>query len=106
MLLYIRTISGTAEGYFHSCRFPCASQCVLELQVSSVACHATTGPPKIGPPRPFMAATVGPAGPFAALQMVSPDQQWHRGCSPFATAGPPYNPAFITFLLNHSDIKN
>ena len=25
-----------------------------------VHCHATTGPPKIGPPGPFMAATAGP----------------------------------------------
>ena len=25
---------------------------------------------------------------------------------PLVTAGPPYNPAFITFLLNHSDVKN
>ena len=58
-------------------------------------CHATTGLPKIGPSRPF-----------AALQMVPPDQLWHCGWSPFATAGPPYNPAFIAFLLNHSYVKN
>ena len=44
-----------------------------------------------------MAATAGPPGPFAALQMVPADQLWRRGWSPFATAGPPYNPAFITF---------
>ena len=33
----MKTINITAEGYFHSCRFPCAGQCVLQLQVSSVA---------------------------------------------------------------------
>ena len=27
----MRTINSTGEGYFHSCRFPFASQCVLEL---------------------------------------------------------------------------
>ena len=32
----------TAEGYFHSCRFPYASQCVLELQVSPVATNTGT----------------------------------------------------------------
>ena len=37
MLFYMSTINSTTEGYFHSCRFPCANQCVLELQVSSVA---------------------------------------------------------------------
>ena len=52
------------------------------------ACHATTGFPKIVPPEPFMAATAGPPGPFAAQQMIPPDQLWHRGWSPFATAGP------------------
>ena len=36
MLLH-ETINSTAESYFHSCRFPCADQCMLELQVSSVA---------------------------------------------------------------------
>ena len=46
-------------------------------------------------PRPLMAATAGPPGSFAALQMVPPDQLWHHGWSPFAAAGPPYNPAFI-----------
>ena len=30
----MKTINSTAEGYFYSCRFPCAGQCVLELQVS------------------------------------------------------------------------
>ena len=39
-------------------------------------CHATTDPPKIGPPGPFMAATAGPPGPFAALQMVPPDHRY------------------------------
>ena len=69
-------------------------------------CHATSGPSKIGPPGSFMAATAGPSGPFAALQMVPPDQLWRRGWCPFATAGPPYNPAFISyFLLNHSKGK-
>ena len=52
-------------------------------------------------PGPFMAATAGPPGPFAALQMVPPDQLWCRDWSPFATACPPYNPAFIAFLLKH-----
>ena len=32
----MKTINSTAKGYFHRCSFPCASQCVLELQVSSV----------------------------------------------------------------------
>ena len=63
------------------------------------ACHATTVPPKIGPPGPFMAATAGPPGPFVVLQMVP---QTNYG----AVIGPPlpqlvpstqYNPAFITF---------
>ena len=36
MLLH-ETINSTAESYFHSCRFPCVDQCMLELQVSSVA---------------------------------------------------------------------
>ena len=53
-----------------------------------------------------MAATAGPRAPFAALQMVSPDQPWCRGRTPFATADPPYNPAFIAFSLNQSYIKN
>ena len=34
---YIKTIKSTAEGYFYSCKVPCAGQYVLELQVSSVA---------------------------------------------------------------------
>ena len=55
--------------------------------VASDCCHATTGPPKIGPRGPFMAATAGPSGPFAALQMVFSDQLWRHGWSPFATAG-------------------
>ena len=33
---YTKTINSTAEGYFHSCKFPCASQYVLELRASSV----------------------------------------------------------------------
>ena len=54
-----------------------------------------------------MVTTAGPPGPFVALQMVPLDQLWHRGWSPFSTAGPPYNPAFISyFLLNHSNVKN
>ena len=40
--MYIITINSTAEGYFHSCRFPCGDQCVLELQVSSVATDTGT----------------------------------------------------------------
>ena len=34
--------TSTAEGYFHSCRLPCASQCVPELLVSSVATDTGT----------------------------------------------------------------
>ena len=34
---YMETINSTAEGYFHSCSFPCAGYCVLRLQASSVA---------------------------------------------------------------------
>ena len=37
LMLLHETINSTAESYFHSCRFPCASQCVLELQVLSGA---------------------------------------------------------------------
>ena len=33
---YMKTINSTAEGYFCSCRFPCAGQFVLELQALSV----------------------------------------------------------------------
>ena len=33
----MKTMNSTAKGYFHSCRFPYASRCVLELQVSLVA---------------------------------------------------------------------
>ena len=40
----MKTINSTAEDYFLSCRFPCASQCVLELhvQVSSVTTDTGT----------------------------------------------------------------
>ena len=38
----MKTINSTAEGYFHSCRFPCAGQCVLELQASSVTTYMDT----------------------------------------------------------------
>ena len=31
---YMKTINSIAEGYFHSCRFPCASQYVLEQALS------------------------------------------------------------------------
>ena len=55
-------------------------------------CHATDGPPKTGPPGPFMAAAAGPPGPFVALQVVPPDQLWHHGWSPFAMVGPPSGP--------------
>ena len=48
-----------------------------------------------------MAVTAGQSpGPFAGGTADGPpDQLWHRGWSPFATACPPYtgNPAFITF---------
>ena len=45
------------------------------------ACHATNGPPKIGPPGPSMAAIDGPPGPSMAAiggpplpQMVPPSK--------------------------------
>ena len=38
----MKTIHSTAEGYFHSCRFPCGGQCVLELQASSVTTDTGT----------------------------------------------------------------
>ena len=63
-------------------------------------------PPKLVPPDHLWQPQLVPPGPFAALQMVPPDQLWRRGWSPFATSGPPYNPAFIAFLLNHRYIKN
>ena len=53
------------------------------------ACHATTGPPKIGPQTIYGSYSWSP-GPFAALQMVPPDQLWRRDWSPFVTAGPQY----------------
>ena len=53
-----------------------------------VACHATTGPPKIGPPGPFTAAAACPPGPFAALQVVPPDHLWCHSWSHSATVGP------------------
>ena len=34
---YMKMINCTAEGYFHSCRFPYAGQFVQALQASSVA---------------------------------------------------------------------
>ena len=37
-------------------------------------CHATIGPPKIGPPGPVAATILGPPGLFAALQLVPPGQ--------------------------------
>ena len=37
-------------------------------------CHATTGPPKIGPPGPVAATILGPPGLLAVLQLVSPGQ--------------------------------
>ena len=38
----MKTINNTAESYFYSCRFPCAGQRVLELQVSSVTTEMGT----------------------------------------------------------------
>ena len=32
---YMKTINSSAEGYYYSCRFSCAGQCVLELQALS-----------------------------------------------------------------------
>ena len=43
-------------------------------------------------PRTICGTADGPPGPT---------MQWRRGWSPFATAGLPYNPAFIAFLLKH-----
>ena len=39
---YMKTINSAAESYFHSCRFPCADQCVLELQALSVTKDTAT----------------------------------------------------------------
>ena len=39
---YMKTINHTAEGYFYSCRFPCAGQCVLKLQVLSATIDTGT----------------------------------------------------------------
>ena len=39
---YMKTINSAAEGYFYSCRFPCAGQRVLELQALSVATDTGT----------------------------------------------------------------
>ena len=39
---YMKTINSTAEGYFHSCRFACAGQCMPKLQASSVATDTGT----------------------------------------------------------------
>ena len=39
---YMKTINSTAEGHFHSYRFSYATQCVLELQASSVATDTCT----------------------------------------------------------------
>ena len=50
---------------------------------SSMACHATTGPPKIGPPGPVAATILGPPGLLAALQLVPPRTTYA------ATVGPP-----------------
>ena len=41
-LYYMKTINSTAEGYFNNCRFPCANQCVLELQPLSAATDMST----------------------------------------------------------------
>ena len=39
---YMKIINSTSEGYFYSCRFPCAGQCVLKLQVSLVTTDTGT----------------------------------------------------------------
>ena len=39
---YMKTINSTAESYFRSCRLPCTSQCMLELQVFSVTTDTGT----------------------------------------------------------------
>ena len=59
-----------------------------------LTCHATTGPPKIVPPRPFMAATAGPPGPFMAATAGPPrtiygSYSWSPGPLMAATASPP-----------------
>ena len=69
---------------------------ISELSLGAT-CHATTGPPKLVPRTIYGSYSWSPQL-FAALQMVPPDQLWHRGWPPFATAGPPYNLAFITFI--------
>ena len=61
--------------------------------IISGTCHATDGPPKIGPPdhlRKNMHVTVdGPPGPSMAATDGSPDHLWCRRWSPIATDGPP-----------------
>ena len=68
-------------------------------------CYATTGPLKSGPLDHLRQLQLVPPGPFAALQMFPPDQLWRCGWSPFATAGPPYNTAFITFYRIIATLK-
>ena len=55
-------------------------------------CHATDGPPKIGPPGPSAAnyvAVDGPPGTSMAAMDGPPDHLWRRKWSPVATDGPP-----------------
>ena len=58
-----------------------------------MVCHATDGPPTIGPPRPSAAKYVavdGPPGPsMVAIDGPPPDHLWRRKWSPIATDGPP-----------------
>ena len=68
-------------------------------------CHATTDPPKIGPPGPFMAATAGPPGPFAALQMVPQTNYGSVVGAPLPHLVPRIIQRLL-LLLNHSNVKN
>ena len=55
------------------------------------ACHATNGPPIIGPPGPSSAKYVavdGPPGPSMAAIDGPPDHLWRHRWSPIATDDP------------------
>ena len=57
-----------------------------------MVCHATDGPPKMGPPGPSVANHVamdGPPGPSTAAIDGPLDHLWRCKRSPMATDGPP-----------------
>ena len=57
-----------------------------------MGCHATDGPPKMGPPGPCVANYVamdGPPGPSTGAIDSPPDHLWCHKWSPVATDGPP-----------------